>query len=175
MDVRYINAFLESTKAVFDTMLKIPVTFDKPHSIREQRTHDVSGVIGLSGDIVGSVVVGFGKQSAMRIVTAFAGVGIEYGTPDFADAIGELTNMIAGGAKSKFEGCSVNIGCPTVITSPDHNIRSPSDATSICIPCNTPGGPFVIEVAFRSCKEAAAPGKADQNDTTAQTAAKSAA
>ena len=57
MDVRHINAFLEATKTVFDTMLKIPVTFAKLVLNSAPQTHDVSGVIGLSGDVVGSVVI----------------------------------------------------------------------------------------------------------------------
>ena len=155
MDVRHINAFLEATKAVFDTMLKIPVTFGEPGLNRVPQTHDVSGVIGLSGDVVGVVVVGFGEQTAVRIVCAFAGARHEFGSPDFEDAIGELTNMIVGAAKSKFEGLSVSIGCPSVISSPDHHVARPSDAASICIPCITPGGKFVIEVTSRSIDQAA--------------------
>ena len=147
-DPSHVNAFLKATTAVFDTMLRMPVSFDKPVAIREQTRHDVSGVIGLSGSITGSVVLAFDRTTATGLVEAFAGPGLDYGSPDFADAVGELTNMVVGGAKSKFEGMSVSIGCPTVVTAPDHSIISPSQAARISIPCNTPVGQFVIEVAF---------------------------
>ena len=52
MDVNHINAFLEATKAIFDTMLKIPITFQRPELNHEPMMHDVSGVIDLSGDVV---------------------------------------------------------------------------------------------------------------------------
>ena len=175
MDVRHINAFLEATKNVFDTMLKIPVTFDKPVLNSAPQTHDVSGVIGLSGDVVGVVVIGFGEQTAVRIVCAFAGTRHEFGTPDFEDAIGELTNMIVGSAKSKLEGLSVSIGCPSVISSPDHHVSRPSDAASICIPCDTPGGGFVIDVTFRPGSQALSSENATEEDSKAISSAESAA
>lgn len=175
MDVNHINAFLEATKAIFDTMLRIPVTFERPELSRERVKHDISGVIGLSGDVVGSVVVGFPKETAVRIVSALAGEVLEFGTPDFLDAIGELTNMIAGGAKSKFDGLRVTIGCPLVITSPDHNVTPPTDAVTISIPCDTPGGRFAIEVAFRSVDGADTSTDATENGAKATSPAESSA
>jgi len=150
MDVRHINAFLEATKAVFSSMVKMPVTFEKPQLGTRKEQYDVSGVIGLSGDVVGSVIVGFTKMSAVQIASAFAGTRLDVGSADFADAIGELANMIAGGAKAKFEGQAVSIGCPSVIIAPSHQISSPSSATSICIHCNTAAGRFTIDVALKS-------------------------
>ena len=149
MDARHINAFLESTRAVFGTMLKVPVAFEKPEISTEPHTSDVSGVIGLSGDIAGSVIVGFCKLSSVQIASALAGTRLEFGSADFADAIGEIANMIAGGAKSRLDGMDVKISCPTVVLAPNHDIRTPSGAASICIPCTTPAGRFTIDVAFQ--------------------------
>lgn len=155
MDVHHINAFLESTRAVFDTMVKLPVTFEKPQLGTGHSNYDVSGVIGLSGDVVGSVIVGFSKASAVPIASALAGCPLEVGSSDFADAIGELSNMIAGGAKAKFEGQAVSIGCPSVVVAPSHQISSPSGSASICIACNTSAGRFVIDITIQSSTKAA--------------------
>jgi chemotaxis protein CheX len=156
IDAKHIKAFLEATQAVFDTMLKLPVTFESPTLGSGGQAYDVSGVIGLSGDVVGSVTVGFGRLSAVQIASAFAGSRLEIGTPDFADAIGELANMIAGGAKAKFEGMKVSIGCPSVIVAPRHQITPPSNTAIICIPCNTAAGRFVIDVTFQTGAKTAA-------------------
>lgn len=156
MDARHISAFLEATKAVFDAMVRLPVTFEKPQLGSGRANYDVSGVIGLSGDVVGSVIIGFTKTSAGPIASALAGSPLEVGSPDFADAIGELSNMIAGGAKAKFEGQSVSIGCPSVVVAPAHQISSPSGSSSICIACNTSVGSFVIDVTIQSSTNAAA-------------------
>ncbi len=131
MDARHINAFLESTQAVFDSMVKMPPTFEKPQLGTGKEHFDVSGVIGLSGDVVGSVIVGFSKMSAVQIASAFAGCQLDIATPDFADPIGELTNMIAGGAKAKFEGQAVSIDCPSVVIAASHQISSPSNTAHI--------------------------------------------
>lgn len=155
MNAAHINAFLDATKAVFETMLKIAVTFEKPTLGSVEQHHDVSGVIGLSGDIVGSVVVGFSKLSAAQFASALAGQHVDPNSPDFADAIGELTNMIAGGAKAKFEGFDVSIGCPSVVIAPQHHVKTPRNAATICIPCNTPVGRFTIDVAFQMSAAAA--------------------
>ena len=150
MDVHHINAFLEATQAVFETMIRMPVTFEKPLLGSGKANYDVSGVIGLSGDVVGSVIVGFSKESAVKIASALAGCPLEIGTADFADAIGEIANMIAGGAKAKFDGQSVSIGCPSVVVAASHQISSPSGTASICLSCVTSAGRFVIDVTIQT-------------------------
>ena len=74
MDPQYITPFIKSTKNVFSTMLNMPVTIDEP-SIKagSPATYDVSGIIGMSGDVVGSVVLSFPKETAEKLVTAFCG------------------------------------------------------------------------------------------------------
>jgi len=161
INAQHINAFLEATKAVFETMVKLPVTFEKPQLGTGKQQYDVSGIIGFSGDVVGSVVVGFTNLAAVQIASVFAGSRLQVGTPDFADAIGELANMIAGGAKAKFVGQNVSIGCPSVVVAVSHQISSPSSAASICIFCNTAAGRFVIDVNIQSSVNAPASGAAD--------------
>lgn len=150
MDARHITAFLEATQAVFSTMMKIPVTFASPKLNTATSQHDVSGLIGLSGDVVGCVVVGFNKESAVKITSALAGSPMEFGTADFADAVGELANMIAGGAKAKFKGMEISIGCPSVVIATAHSVHKPSSAASLSIPCSTPAGTFTIDVTFQA-------------------------
>ncbi|MBS0198685.1 MAG: chemotaxis protein CheX [Planctomycetes bacterium] len=150
MDARFINTFLESARTLFSTMLSAPVTFGKPHVHDRLTKYDVSGIIGLSGDVVGSVVLCLPKASALEIVSRFAGSPLEFGGSDFADAIGELVNMIAGGAKAKFEGKNVNISCPSVVVASVHQVQTPSAAACICIPCGSPLGDFAINLAIQS-------------------------
>ena len=96
------------------------------------------------------MIVGFTNTSAVQIASAFAGTRLELGTADFADAIGELANMIAGGAKAKFEGQTVSIGCPSVVIAPNHQVNSPSNTSHIYIHCNAAACSFVIDVAIQS-------------------------
>ena len=149
MDVRYINPFVASICNVFETMVGMPVTVGKPvlkHEISSST--DVSGVIGFSGDATGSVVLGFSFDTAAKVATAFAGMDIGPEHPDFADAIGELANMVAGGAKSKFEGLKVNISLPNVITGLHHNVCPSKTTPRVVLPCKIEAGTFIVEIGM---------------------------
>ena len=68
---------------------------------------------------------------------------------DFADAVGELVNMVSGGAKAQFEGKEVSISCPSVVIGAKHAVYSPKDMVKIVIPFTTDCGEFAVEVAFK--------------------------
>ncbi len=151
MDPSYIKPFIASIQNVFGTMLQLPVTVKEPR-IKEGRAgeYDVSGIIGLSGDVTGSCVLSFPSQTAERVVALFCGQKLALGTPDFADAIGELVNMVSGGAKAMLTGKRVSISCPSVVVGQHHTIARQSDIPCIVIPCATDCGELVIEVAIQS-------------------------
>jgi len=150
MDVKCINPFMGAIKNVFKTMLKMDVQFGKPH-VHNQETvsHDVSGIIGLSGDVVGAVIVSFPKLSAVKIASVFAGINLSDADEDFTDAIGELANMIAGNAKKDIEGLHISISTPSVVIGAGHQVKSTRLTPKLAIPCSCPAGSFVVEVGIR--------------------------
>jgi chemotaxis protein CheX len=152
MDSSYITPFIRSTQSVFDTMLHTPVTPAKPMAVQSLPARpgsDVSAIIGMSGDMVGTVVLGFPHETALKAVHAFTGANAEFGSDDFTDAIGELVNMVSGAAKAQLTGKNVSISCPSVVMGPDHKIQQPSNSVCICIPYSSPLGEFTVEVAIR--------------------------
>ncbi len=150
MDSSYITPFIRSVQNVFATMLQMPVTIGQPERKQPGRPcYDVSGIIGMSGHIDGSVVLSFPTATAERIVSAFTGVELAHTNEDFADAVGELVNMIAGGAKAKFPGEAVSITCPSVVIGADHVVFGRKDAVGIAIPCTCDCGEFAVEVSLR--------------------------
>ena len=64
------------------------------------------------------------------------------------DAIGELTNMIAGAAKTQLEPYQLTIGLPTMICGKAKTIMFPSDASPIVIPFESPIGPVSVQVGL---------------------------
>ncbi|MCA9300120.1 MAG: chemotaxis protein CheX [Phycisphaerales bacterium] len=157
MDAKFIAPFMSSTQNVFSTMLQLPVEIGEPHVKDTQKpSFDVSGIIGVSGDMVGSIVLSFPRQTAERVVALFTGAEFEYGGEDFADAVGELVNMISGGAKAGLAGINASISCPSVVVGEGHSVSLRSDAPCIAIPFNTDCGEFVLEVALAECSESAA-------------------
>ena len=151
MNATLIRRFIEATQNVFSTMLATQITFAPPAPTSSiSCTGDVSSIIGFSGDVAGAAALRFPLSTALKVVEAFTGEAFDEESEDFADAIGELANMICGGAKSNLDNACVSISCPQVVIGKDHKIQKPSDAISISIPCKTPHGDFFIEVSVRS-------------------------
>ena len=117
MDADYITPFVTSIQNVFSTMLQLPVTAHEPVvKSGVSPTHDVSGIIGMSGDVVGTVILSFRLEAAQSVVALFCGERLPADSADFADAVGELVNMVSGGAKALFaDSREVSISCPSVI------------------------------------------------------------
>lgn len=152
-----ITPFIRATKNVFDTMLRMPVAFGDPKVIasHESQGHHVSGIIGLSGDLVGAVAVMFPKATADVCVRALVGEGTEIDSELFADAIGEIANMISGAAKAQYEGKTISISCPSVVIGSGHQIHQQSNTMTVCIPCKAGANPFDIFVSVRKAESGA--------------------
>lgn len=162
MDARYIDPFLKSICNTFETMCSLPVTLRKPElkTNNELRT-DVAGIVGFSGDAVGTVVLNFSYDTASKIATRFAGAELAEITPDhedFADAIGELAHMVADGAKSQFQGLDIAISLPNVIVGTHHNVAPSKASPRVVIPCDTDAGSFFVEVGMVLAEEPATAG-----------------
>ena len=157
LDPLYVTAFIAATQNVFQTMLCQEVSFGKPVPGRlPHLDSDISGIIGMTGDVVGTVVLSLPTESAAKIVESFVGSVIDPQSDDFADAIGELVNMISGNAKAKFEGLDVRISCPSVVIGKGHSVQQPSDSVCISIPCDSSCGDFTVDVSIKEVAQQAA-------------------
>ncbi len=156
MDASYITPFMTSIQNVFSTMFQLPVEIGEPRIKSDSKTtHDVSGIIGVSGEMTGTIVLSMPTSTAESIVALFTGMEMDSDSDDFADAIGELINMISGNAKAEFQRKSVSISCPSVVIGAGHRVASGSGIPCVVIPCNTDCGEVVLEVALRETVEAA--------------------
>lgn len=160
MDPAFITPFIASIQNVFSTMMQLRVDIGTPAVKQDPApSYDVSGIIGMSGDVVGSITLSFPMNTAQAVVALFAGAQMDPNTPDFADAIGELVNMISGNAKGQFGGGrKVSISCPSVVVGKAHTVARQKDIPCIAIPCRTDCGDLVIEIAIREAAAASAQG-----------------
>ncbi|MGN6507562.1 MAG: chemotaxis protein CheX [Tepidisphaeraceae bacterium] len=150
IDPKLIVPFVTSVRSVLATMAGMETTVERPRLKMDGATdYDYSGIIGFSGQIVGTVVVSFHREVAIKLVAAFAGMEIAPDTSDFADAIGELANMIAGAAKKDL-GAVANISVPSVVMGKGHTICRPSDVPCLVVPCKTAVGEFAVEVSIKT-------------------------
>ena len=111
--------------------------------------HEISGVIGLSGKAIGTVVLSLGQPVALHVTAAMLGEAPTEMNGDVIDTIGELTNMIAGSAKSQLEHLDMSVSLPNVVTGRNHRVAFPGDIRPIAIPFESAWGPICVAVGLR--------------------------
>lgn len=151
----HIQAIVDATRSVCEMMLRLPVSFTSPR-LTSTQSHDVQGIVGLSGDATGSVTIGLDRASAEALATALVGAPIKCGSSHCDDAIGELTNLIVGAAKTRFPEPDVRIGCPRVESPSTRSNGSTDGAQVTAFSCSIGDATMHIEVALRSLKPLAA-------------------
>lgn len=149
MKAEYINPFISSLTSTFSTMLNVEprrtgMTIGDPR----KRKHPISGVIGLSGRAVGTVVLNIPESLALRAASILLMEEQTEVTNEVLDAVGELTNMVAGQAKSELDQFQLSLSLPNVITGIGHEIRFPAITPPICVSFETSIGPILLEVGF---------------------------
>lgn len=151
MKAEYLNPFLHATRNVLETMAHTRVTALKPHlKVGVATCGDVTGIIGMASDsIEGSMMISFPAPCILPIVARMLmEEPKEKIDEDILDAVGELTNMICGGAKAEFGkmGLSFNLATPTMITGKGVEIHLRTNNPIIVIPFETECcGTFVLE------------------------------
>jgi len=150
VNVEFINPFLTSAITVFRTMADCELKRGKPYlADGAQPTHEISGVIGLSGKAIGTVVLSLGEPVALKVAAAMLGEVQPEMNGDVFDAIGELTNMIAGSAKAQLEHLEMSVSLPSVIMGRNHRVAFPGDIQPVAIPFESEWGPVCVEVGLR--------------------------
>ncbi|MCX7982234.1 MAG: chemotaxis protein CheX, partial [Syntrophales bacterium] len=152
MDVRYINPFLEATLEVLKKLTGVESTAGKPYTkVDSTACGDVSGIIGIMGNAVGSLAISFKESCILAITSRVLGEKYEDICRDVFDTVGELTNMISGVARNKMEkvGLKAYAAIPTVIYGKNHVIMHILKSPSIVIPFDTPYGQFFVDVCIK--------------------------
>ena len=153
MDVKFINPFLQGTMEV---LKKMAFMDPRPGKVYLKESNiaagDVSGIIGITGDATGSLAISFSDPCICHIVGRMLGETFTTANHDVFDAVGEITNMISGVARTYLEkdGMAVYAAIPSVIFGKNHTIDHILDAPSIIIPFSTEKGIFVVDVCIKT-------------------------
>ncbi len=152
IDMKLINPFVDATVNVLKTMAGVDPT---PQPPRVKTTHeaygDITAIIGMAGENVkGSFAVSFTEPCILKIMSNMLGENIESLSGEVSDGVGEITNIITGGAKAQLaeEGYVIGMAIPTVISGKSHNVEHVTDQPVIVVPFETEAGPFFIEVSL---------------------------
>lgn len=154
MKAEYINPFVTSLCNAFSTMLGCQPrrgALALKHDLSSAR--EISGVIGLSGSTVGTVVLSFSRPVALKAASLMLMTETTEINDDVVDAVGELANMVAGAAKAELEEYQLSISLPNVVIGDGHIIRFPSEVVPICVPFETDWGPVTLEVGMAPVPE----------------------
>ena len=136
---QYIQPFVKVCESVFHNFCRIDVKPGRVYFLtREEyeKLWDISGIIGLSGEVSGAVAISMGDQTAVSITKSLTGKEHSSFDNDVTDAIGEIINIIAGNVKKDFEEeLRIKISLPSIVKGKNHSIVWPSEKTRIiCIP-----------------------------------------
>jgi chemotaxis protein CheX len=151
MDAKFIDPFISATLNVLETMAFTKAEAGKPYLKKDQiASGDVSGVIGLTGEVSGTFSVSYSEESILAIVSNMFGEEVKEINEEIKDAVGEITNMISGQARQELDrlGRSLRAAIPTVIMGKNHTITHVTAYPIIAIPFSTSKGDFTIEVCF---------------------------
>ncbi len=115
---------------------------------------DITGFIPMSSpQAVGSLALSFSEKVILHIAEKMLGEKFIKIDDEIADLVGELTNMVTGGAKALLDekGFDFDMSTPTVIRGMGQQISHVGKMGSvIIIPFNTEVGDFYVEVCFKN-------------------------
>lgn len=147
---KYMPPFIASTKAIFKTMLGWDVEVVAEEICDSfQPGHDVTGIIGFAGGLKGTIVVSLDKEVAFAAAEAFIGERPSTINNDILDLVGELANMIGGGAKDRFNIADIALGLPTTVSGSDYRISFNPDIEIETVRFHSPSGPLTVQIAMR--------------------------
>lgn len=125
-EFEYLRPFIKNTCHVLKTMAAIEVAFKKVYFSNTIRIFgDISGIMGLSGDAEGTLVVTFYWDLARMIIAKMMGTEEDAIDAELIhDGVSEIINMISGSTKKEFVGTPYHfeISLPSVVVGPGHQI-----------------------------------------------------
>lgn len=137
LDVKLINPFIDSTLECLQQMAGLEPKRTNLFLKRDAKMlGDINGVIGMTNGLTGSCVVSMHKPLAVRIVEALLGESPGEDELLLQDGIGEVANMVAGGAKRRFHDADhrFDISTPTVILGKGPlEMHNPKGSVCICV------------------------------------------
>jgi CheY-specific phosphatase CheX len=119
---------MSATQDTFMTYMGMEILAGKIEKKIEPVESDVVGIVGVAGDRVGYIMYATEKGSAARVAKELLMME-EADDESIRDAIGELTNNIAGVFKSKYheQYGSVALGLPLVVSGKIRPVSEPPE------------------------------------------------
>jgi chemotaxis protein CheX len=111
--------------------------------------HYITSLVGMRGEFSGRVSLHMASESAIKTTKIMLGTDM-VSEDDIGDAIGEITNIIAGSIKSHLSHrCYIQLSTPSVVYGNQYiNLENDHHKVSACFVIDEAW--FVVEVAFET-------------------------
>ncbi|AWL12505.1 hypothetical protein HMF8227_02040 [Saliniradius amylolyticus] len=154
MNVEFVNPFITALTNVLKTMAQTELKAGKPKKKADAVARgDVSGLIGMVGPQVrGSFSLSFEAPLALAIMERMLGEQCTEINDDVTDMVGEITNMVTGGAKNDLsqKGYEFDMATPMVVSGKQHTITHKVDGPKIIMPFESDAGKAHLEICFEN-------------------------
>ncbi|WDP88945.1 MAG: chemotaxis protein CheX [Desulfobacter sp.] len=152
MDVTLVNPFIEGTLHILDTTAFVKVKpeppFLKPDGVANG---DITGFLEISGDLEGTAAISFSEKSILGIVSAMFGEEMTEINEEITDAVGEISNMVAGHVTTKIAELDKKIKVKLVEVLHGRGQDVPHNKAAnhvVSVPFRTTKGKVVVEVCY---------------------------
>ncbi len=150
-----LQPFKDALANVFGVMLQCSLeevetadTVDTPTGVSS------AAVVGLRGSALWTLTLIVPEKTGAAIARRFLQVEEDLPESEIVDAVRELANMVAGGAKAilaKDRGEHITITLPTVVTGSDCHVDHPLEATTSSVTFSSEVGELWMRVAHFEC------------------------
>ena len=152
-DKRLINAFVDGVVKTLKTMGQTDATPGKPFiEPKFVLKGDIAGMVGMvAPPLKGTLLISYSKDSIFHILENMLGEKYSELSNEVSDAVGEMTNMIYGSAKTTLNqlGYNFEMAIPTVIRG-DFTITQADKGATLVIPFNLKNGStFFVEITVQ--------------------------
>ncbi|HAI51954.1 MAG TPA: chemotaxis protein CheX [Firmicutes bacterium] len=150
MRVEYINPFYKATIDVFRIMLNLDVQRGQVRAVDELvPVSEANVVIGVTGDLKGSLLYSFPKEMALEMVTIMAGMPMTKLDAFVSSALAEVANIISGNAVTLLSQNSFTcqISPPQVFVGTDGALSMTTEQ-AIVVPLITSIGTFEVSISL---------------------------
>lgn len=142
----------EDIREVFSTMVDMNDLIHLPMQIdaMTQFENCVTAMVGLVGTYSGVVYLHAPLRQALAMTAGMLGVEVGEFNEDVRDALGEITNMVAGSFKQNLSrgGADIRLSTPSVITGKDYMVAARNPNDTITLHFATDPDWFVVSVVF---------------------------
>ncbi len=150
MRAEHINPFYRATRDVFQVMLRLETTRQALRAVEELApVHEVNVVIGVTGDLKGSLLYSFPKNMALAMVHIMSGMEVQKLDAFVTSALAEVANIISGNAATYFsqDNLTCNIAPPQVLVGESGTLAMATDK-AVVLPLQTDVGTFEITISL---------------------------